>query len=160
MASYARLARLPPPAMSDVDVGTWINRIANLETRLQIRVIPGEDIVISADGDQLDQLLINLIDNAIDAALETGGGVEVGWSRDGDSIEVFVVDEGHGVSDTSNLFVPFYTTKTKGSGIGLTLCLQIAEAHGGTIALENRKARTGCRALLRLPIQGRKQDDE
>ncbi len=160
MASYARLARLPPPVMTDVNVGTWISRIANLETRLQIRVCAGEDITISADGDQLDQLLINLIDNAIDAALETDGGVEVGWNRDGDSVEVAVIDEGHGVTDTSNLFVPFYTTKDKGSGIGLTLCLQIAEAHGGTIALENRSDRTGCRALLRLPIQGGKPETD
>jgi len=104
-----------------------------------------------ADGDQLDQLLINLIDNAVDAALETCGAVEVGWRKSAQHVEVTVRDEGLGVPDTSNLFVPFYTTKKKGSGIGLALCLQIAEAHHGTITVENRKDRTGCRANLRLP---------
>jgi signal transduction histidine kinase len=63
-----------------------------------------------------------------------------------------VDDEGKGLPDTSNLFVPFFTTKPNGSGIGLALSRQIAEAHGGTISLENRTT-MGCRATLRLPIQ-------
>jgi len=155
MAAYARLARLPPPVLSELDVGTWVTRIAALETRLQIAVSKGADVTIMADGDQLDQLLINLVDNAVDATEETGGNVEVGWraAANGD-VEIFIEDEGPGVPDTSNLFVPFYTTKAKGSGIGLALCLQIAEAHGGTITLENRADRLGCRARLRLPCGG------
>ena len=154
MASYARLARLPPPVLSELDVGTWVTRIVALETRLQIIVSSGLDVTIMADGDQLDQLLINLVDNAVDAAEETGGGVEVRWRATNGDVEVVIEDEGLGVPDTSNLFVPFYTTKAKGSGIGLALCLQIAEAHGGTIDLENRVERSGCRARLRLPRGG------
>lgn len=154
MASYARLARLPPPVLAELSVGTWIKRITALETRIEIVVTEGEDIRILADGDQLDQLLINLVDNAVDAAEETGGGVEVGWRADNGSVEVYVEDGGQGLPDTSNLFVPFYTTKTKGSGIGLALCLQIAEGHGGTITLENRTDASGCRARLRLPLGG------
>lgn len=154
MASYARLARLPNPVLRELDVGTWITGIAALETRLQVAVTRGADVTIMADGDQLDQLLINLMDNAVDAAEETGGKVEVGWRATNGEIEVFVEDEGPGMQDTSNLFVPFYTTKAKGSGIGLALCLQIAEAHGGTITLENRSDRSGCRARLRLPRGG------
>jgi signal transduction histidine kinase len=154
MASYARLARLPPPVLADLDVGTWIKRITALETRVRIDVSEGESIRILADGDQLDQLLINLVDNAVDAAEETGGGVSVRWVARNGSVEVIVEDEGPGVPDTSNLFVPFYTTKAKGSGIGLALCLQIAEGHGGTITLENRDDRTGCRARLCLPVEG------
>jgi len=154
MASYARLARLPPPVLAELDVGTWLTRIAALETRTQIEVVEGASIQIQADGDQLDQLLINLIDNAVDAAEETGGGVSIRWSVQNGSVEVVVEDEGPGVQESSNLFVPFYTTKSKGSGIGLALCLQIAEGHGGTITLENRDDRSGCRARLRLPIAG------
>lgn len=154
MASYARLARLPPPVLKEVDVGQWIRRVTALETRMNIGVIEGEDVKILADGDQLDQLLINLVDNAVDAAEEQEGGVEVGWRLENESVEIYVEDEGHGIPDSSNLFVPFYTTKAKGSGIGLALCLQIAEAHGGTIDLENRTNRTGCRATLMLPLRG------
>ena len=157
MASYARLARLPAPVLEPLDVRTWIERIAGLETRLPVQITPGPDVTIMADGDQLDQLLINLIDNAVDAALETGGTVEVGWRKCTEHVEVTVEDEGPGVAGTSNLFVPFYTTKKTGSGIGLALCLQIAEAHHGTITVGNRQDRTGCRANLRLP-QDRSHD--
>jgi signal transduction histidine kinase len=114
----------------------------------------GPDAVISADGDQLDQLLINLVDNAVDAALESGmeRGVEVGWRRDRKFVEVWVRDEGPGISDTGNLFVPFFTTKPEGSGIGLALSRQIAEAHGGTLTLANRGEGRGAEARLRLPV--------
>jgi two-component system nitrogen regulation sensor histidine kinase NtrY len=159
MASYARLARLPAPVLEPLDVRTWIERIAGLETRLPVQITQGPDITIMADGDQLDQLLINLIDNAVDAALETGGTVEVGWRKSTEHVEVTVEDEGPGVAGTSNLFVPFYTTKKTGSGIGLALCLQIAEAHHGTITVGNRQDRTGCRANLRLP-QDRSPDKQ
>jgi signal transduction histidine kinase len=100
----------------------------------------------------LEQLSINLLRNAVDAALETGGGVLVTWSRLGDQLEVSIKDEGPGLSNTSNLFVPFFTTKPKGSGIGLVLSRQIAESHGGSLTVENRKDRTGCEARLRLSL--------
>jgi signal transduction histidine kinase len=105
-----------------------------------------------ADSDQIEQLLINVVRNAVDASLETGGRVAIGWKRHGDWFELNVEDEGKGLPDTSNLFVPFFTTKPSGSGIGLALSRQIAEAHGGTISLENRLPGPGCRATLRLPI--------
>jgi signal transduction histidine kinase len=135
-----------------VDVARWIARTVSLEQRLSVSVVPGPRLIISADGDQLDQLLINLLRNATDAALETHGGVRVGWTRSADLIEVFVEDDGPGLSNTANLFVPFFTTKPGGSGIGLVLSRQIAEAHGGSLALVNRADSHGCRARLRLPI--------
>jgi signal transduction histidine kinase len=107
--------------------------------------------VVQGDNVQLEQLLINLVRNAVDASMETGGGVEVGWNRDNGQVEVWVRDEGPGLANTANLFVPFFTTKTNGSGIGLVLSRQIAEAHGGTLTLENRP-NVGCEARLRLPM--------
>ena len=151
MASYARLARLPSPRFQAVHVEAWIRRVAGLETRLEVHVEAGPDFTIEADGDQLEQLLINLLRNAVDAALETGGGVTLGWRKRGAFVEVDVVDEGPGLSNTANLFVPFFTTKPNGSGIGLVLSRQIAEAHGGTLVLENRRNQRGCEARLRLP---------
>ncbi|HSJ33059.1 MAG TPA: ATP-binding protein [Longimicrobiales bacterium] len=151
MASYARLARLPAPHLAPLSVGEWVRRVVALETRLAVHVESGPDVVIRADGDQLDQLLINLVRNAVDAALETGGGVCVGWSRSGDSVGVWVRDEGPGLADTTNLFVPFFTTKPSGSGIGLALSRQIVDAHGGFLAIENRTDRTGVIATVTLP---------
>ncbi len=154
MASYAHLARLPPPTLRPVNVTSWVQRIVELETRLPVEVNSGPEVVIEADGDQLDQLLINLVTNGADAAMQTGGGVEVGWSRTGLNLELWVKDSGAGLSDTTNLFVPFFSTKPGGSGIGLVLSLQIAEAHGGSLTLQNRHDAHGCIAQLALPLQG------
>jgi two-component system, NtrC family, nitrogen regulation sensor histidine kinase NtrY len=157
MGAYARLARLPQPHPGSVDVATWVGRVAALETRLTVQVKGGPVVSVTADGDQLDQLLINLVRNAADAALETGGGVEVGWRIVAGVLEVIVEDEGPGLPDPGNLFVPFFTTKANGSGIGLVLSRQIAEAHGGALSLEPRKERRGARACLRLPLGERRE---
>ncbi len=156
MGSYARLARLPPPHPGPVDVATWVGRVAALETRLAVQVKGGPTVSVTADGDQLDQLLINLVQNAADAALETGGGVVVGWRLQAGVLEVVVDDEGPGLPDPGNLFVPFFTTKASGSGIGLVLSRQIAEAHGGALSLEPRPGARGARACLRLPLGERR----
>jgi signal transduction histidine kinase len=152
MQSYARLARLPAPTLSALNVGAWVRRVVNLETRLSVQVVPGPELVIHADGDQLDQLLINLVRNAVDASLETGGRVRVGWGRENGHVNVWIRDEGPGLSDTANLFVPFFTTKPNGSGIGLALSRQITEAHRGSLTLENVDTPRGVIARLRLPL--------
>ena len=152
MAAYAKLARLPQPKLAPVNVTELITRVANLEARAKIRLKKGPPAVVSADADQLEQLLINLLHNAADASHETGGGVQMTWYRFSSYLEVSVLDEGPGLPNTANLFVPFFTTKPGGSGIGLVLSRQIAEAHGGTLTLENRRDMRGCEARLRLPI--------
>ena len=150
MSSYARLARLPTPSKAPLQVEQWVRRVVALETRLPVTVAGGPDIVVQADGDQLDQMLINLVRNAVDASLDTGGRVTVAWADDGDTVELRVEDEGPGIAGDANLFVPFFTTKPDGSGIGLVLSRQVAEAHGGTITVENRAA-GGAVAVVRLP---------
>lgn len=152
MQSYARLARLPPPRRRPVPVRDWVRRVARLEARLPVEVLDGPEVVLQADADQLEQLLINLVGNGVDAALETGGSVRVGWNVPDHELEVCVEDDGPGLSDTTNLFVPFFTTKPSGSGIGLVLSRQIAEAHGGSVWLANREAARGCVAHVRLPL--------
>jgi nitrogen fixation/metabolism regulation signal transduction histidine kinase len=152
MQSYARLARLPPPKRRPVDIEQCVRGVTKLETRVEIAIEGGPGVTIDADGDQLDQALINLIGNAADAALATGGGVRVGWNRRNGELDLWVEDDGPGLPETANLFVPFFTTKPKGTGIGLVLSRQIAEGHGGTLVLENRKGATGCVAHLRLPV--------
>ncbi len=155
LRSYAQLARLPKPQPKPLRVAELMSRIVELEKRLPVVVAPSVDAPLVADSDQLEQALINIVRNAVDASLETGGGVAVGWRPDGDWIEITVDDEGKGLPDTSNLFVPFFTTKPNGSGIGLALSRQIAEAHGGTITLANRVNQPGCRATIRLPAGAR-----
>ena len=154
MEAYARLARLPPPDPKPLSVSGLLARVARLETRVPVEIVPGPELTLHADGDQLEQLLINVLRNAADASLETGKGVRLGWARAGrpPQLEVWVEDEGPGLSDTANLFVPFFTTKPQGTGVGLVLGRQIAEAHAGTLTLANRRDARGCRALLRLPL--------
>lgn len=152
MTSYARLAKLPPPRIGRVEVSSWIRRVVELEQRLAVTLGGGPSLTIPGDGDQLDQLLINLVRNGVDAAVETNGGVEVTWRTLENQLEITVADEGLGVANTHNLFVPFFTTKPNGTGVGLVLSRQICEAHGGSLSLESRSECRGALARLRLPL--------
>jgi nitrogen fixation/metabolism regulation signal transduction histidine kinase len=141
-----------------VEINSLLQRVAKLETRLRVRLIEGEECVIQADADQLQQALINLVRNATEAALgpdaenAATASVSIAWRRVDDEVTISILDNGPGLSNASNLFVPFYTTKPTGTGIGLVLAQQIAEGHAGAVRLANRTdGVTGCIAEVRLP---------
>jgi len=148
---YAELARLPPPSPEKVDIAALVRQVASLESRITIEIDPAAPETAHADRSQLEQALINLIRNAADAALETGGGVRVRWRRTGHDLLIEVEDDGPGIAHTENLFVPFFTTKEGGSGVGLVLARQIIEAHEGNLQLVNREGSRGAIAIVRVP---------
>jgi two-component system, NtrC family, nitrogen regulation sensor histidine kinase NtrY len=152
MVGYASLARLPPPKPERVELAALLRRVAALEQRLAVRIEPGPDVEVPVDADQLEQALINLIKNAVEAALPQGGGVELSWAVDATRVRIEIRDEGLGLGSSDNLFVPFFTTKPGGSGIGLVLAQQIVEGHGGALSLEDRRDRRGCLAVVQLPL--------
>ncbi len=160
MQAYARLARLPQPVRSPCPIPALVHRVVALEQRLPVVVTGGPNVTVDCDGAQIEQVLINLTKNAVEAVLERVGaeappssvGVRIGWKRGTQGLEISVEDDGPGIAETSNLFVPFFTTKPEGSGIGLVLCRQIVENHGGTLVLTDRGTSRGCIARITLPV--------
>lgn len=152
MQAYARLARLPAPSLGPCEITALVHRVISLEHRLPVRVLGGPTLTFACDEAQIEQVLINLVKNSVDAALETNGGVRLHWQKRDGYLHVELEDDGPGLANPGNLFVPFFTTKPQGSGIGLVLCRQIAENHGGSLQVENRPDATGCIAQLSLPI--------
>jgi signal transduction histidine kinase len=152
-AAYARLAKLPRPKCVPLAIGALVRRVVSLEARRPVAIQSPADVTLDGDADQIEQVLINLVRNAVDAALQTGGGVSIGWKAGEGWLDLWVDDDGPGLPATANLFVPFFTTKPGGSGIGLALSRQIAEGHGGSLRLEPRAQGLGCTARLRVPLR-------
>jgi nitrogen fixation/metabolism regulation signal transduction histidine kinase len=168
LQAYRQLAQMPPPAFQNCSISVLAKRAAALETRIPVTIVSGPDIVINADPDQLEQMLINLLRNAAEAALEpredaasSNGSkgitsepqIYLGWKLSGRNVVITIDDNGPGLMNPSNVFVPFYTTKPAGSGIGLVLSRQIAEAHGGSLELSNRADQRGCTVTVSLPLE-------
>ncbi len=150
--SYRLLAQLPPPKLRPVAIGPLLDRVVLLEQRLPVELNPGPAATLVADPDQLEQMFINLLRNAVDASLANGAKpVRTSWSLADSSLIVTIEDRGMGIANTDNLFVPFYTTKPAGSGVGLALAQQVARAHGGEVRLVNREDGEGARATVQLP---------
>ncbi|HEY0784388.1 MAG TPA: ATP-binding protein [Acidobacteriaceae bacterium] len=156
LQAYSQLAGLPTPRPVLFPLEPLLHKVARIETRLAVRVDPGPAITLEGDPDQLQQALINLVKNAADAALSVqdhpAPDVVLGWRTLSPDLVISILDSGPGIANESNLFVPFYTTKVGGTGIGLVLALQILEAHGGTVRLRNRSDTAGCEAEVRLPL--------
>jgi nitrogen fixation/metabolism regulation signal transduction histidine kinase len=158
MQSYARLAKLPAPNRQPCEIGPLLRRVVALETRTEVQLTEGPAVTLNVDAAQLEQVIINLVKNAVEAAPEPGQTapatccVRVAWHKMPGALEITVTDDGPGIANPQNLFVPFFTTKPSGSGIGLVLCRQIAENHHGSLTLANRPDRSGCIARLRLPL--------
>jgi nitrogen fixation/metabolism regulation signal transduction histidine kinase len=152
--AYRQLAQLPPPRLQKTPLGPLLERTIALEQRVQAEITGGPDVTLSIDPDQIEQMVINLVRNAVEAALTTRMArprVHVGWQIDAGNVVIGIEDNGPGIANDSNLFVPFYTTKAGGSGVGLALVRQIVEAHAGSVKLTNRKG-GGARAVVTLPV--------
>jgi len=169
LQAYRQLAQMPPPALRECSISALVRRAAALETRVAVTVIPGPEISLIADPDQLEQMLINLLRNAADAVIESASPAETanGWSKSAaepepkitvswqlaeKNVVLTVEDNGPGLMNPGNAFVPFYTTKPQGTGIGLVLSRQICESHGGSLELSNRREQRGCMARIVLPM--------
>jgi nitrogen fixation/metabolism regulation signal transduction histidine kinase len=156
--AYRQLAQLPPPALQPVSLHPLVERAVLLETRVAVQLKPGPDVVLQLDSDQIEQLIINLLRNAAEAALArfpeapANSEVTITWKTAPPGVIILIEDNGIGLTNPSNLFVPFYTTKPGGSGIGLALARQICEAHGGVLQVANRVDGPGCGAEIRLPV--------
>ncbi|NKB70937.1 MAG: PAS domain S-box protein [Candidatus Latescibacteria bacterium] len=152
MAAYRGLTGLPTPQRVPVPVAQMVQAAVHQQADWVVEVVGGPPVQVLGDRGMLDQILVNLLKNAVEAASETNGQVRVGWQTGGEGmVYIWIEDEGPGLAGGDNLFVPFFTTKAEGSGIGLALSRQIVEAHGGRLQLDNRRDGPGCRALVGLP---------
>lgn len=154
IGEFARLARLPTPKPVPTSLSEHVRRVVALDTRCPIHVAAQTDLTVLADGPLLEQALVNLIQNAVDAALVNAGSVHVDWTEEGDQAVLRIIDDGPGITNPDNLFVPLFSTKPGGSGIGLVLARNIIEAHRGDLTLGNRSHQAGCIARLALPLAG------
>ncbi len=159
ISEFARLARLPEPQLTRLDLAAHVRRVVSLDTRCPVHVLGKGGLDVLGDGPLLEQALLNLVQNAIDASLTQNGEVTIDWHSESDTAVLSIVDDGPGIANPDNLFVPLFSTKPGGSGIGLVLTRNIVEAHGGQLRLDNRSRNAGCVARLTLPLAPRQSPD-
>ncbi|QLE85802.1 PAS domain-containing protein [Shewanella sp. Scap07] len=149
--SYQQLAKVPPPEKTLFNLEKLVQSITPLFDNIQLRTANGP-IDIYADEVQLKQVLVNLIKNARESmASLPDGKVIICLHRHSSAIEIQVIDSGCGISNMDNIFVPFYTTKEKGTGIGLVLSRQLVVNNGGDLDIRNNDNGIGAQANIYFP---------
>lgn len=155
--SYKQISSLPAPERQHTSVVSLINKVIPLFQHHRVTVSSSDDVDLFIDPIQFEQVLINLIKNAVEAVESVAkdkaadGEIIISWQVQEGIFTLSICDDGVGISNPDNLFVPFYTTKNQGSGIGLVLCRQIMDVHGGRLSLTNRTDKNGCQAVIELP---------
>ncbi|WP_096087694.1 sensor histidine kinase [Agaribacterium haliotis] len=152
VSSYAKLARLPEPQKQMMALRPLLQRLYETYKDKGLQLLTENELSFEADPAQLEQVLVNLIKNALEAS-DRGKPIELSWRREPHSVEISLRDFGQGIDNPDNLFIPYFTTKSEGSGIGLVLSRQIIEAHGGQLQLQNSDSGPGCLASIRLPLR-------
>lgn len=150
---YARIARLPEPHKVEFPAARLIQRVLAMFPGGAVeRVGDVPAATLFGDPVHLEQALINLVKNAVEANEGNTEPVRFGCRLVEGNAEFEIADGGAGIRNPDNLFVPFYTTKPGGAGVGLVLCRKIAARHHGQVSLENRSDAAGAVARLSVPL--------
>lgn len=149
--SYKQISQLPAPKQKLTSINKLVEKVILLFHKNTIAVVSIQEIELFIDPVQIEQVLINLIKNAIEAS-DTIAEIIISGGIENAMFVLKIIDEGTGITNQDNIFVPFYTTKKQGSGIGLILCRQILEVHNGKLSLTNRKSKKGCKVSITLPL--------
>jgi len=159
--SYKQLAKLPEPQIQPLAIRPLVEKIVALFNHTAIEIETEINFTLQLDPIQFEQVLINLIKNAVEATALTNPSsiIKIRWAVSHQFFKLDICDQGTGISNSNNLFVPFYSTKKQGSGIGLVLSRQIIEAHNGRLTLSNQDS-GGCCASIELPVLARVNESQ
>jgi nitrogen fixation/metabolism regulation signal transduction histidine kinase len=154
VSSYRQISTLPEPKKNITSITALVEKVIPLFQSNKILVGSSPEVSLTLDPILIEQVLINLIKNALESMQNepTDARVLISWQIHHQNLKLTIDDKGVGIGNYENLFVPFYTTKKQGSGIGLVLCQQIIEAHDGQLTLTNKADQPGCLACIELPL--------